>query len=192
MGRQKYYAVFEGKQRGVFDSWPACRQAIHGVSGARYKSFASRREAEQALEAHRQAVANDHGPVVPSLCVDAALSGRSGLMEYRGVETHSRRELFRRGPFPGATNNIGEFLAVVHALAYCKKHKLLVPIYSDSRTAISWVVKRKVQSKVDMSSALWPLIQRALAWLANHTYENRLLQWNSRLWGENPADFGRK
>lgn len=42
-------------------------------------------------------------------------------MEYRGVYVRTGQELFRIGPYPDGTNNVGEFLALVHALALLKK-----------------------------------------------------------------------
>ena len=50
------------------------------------------------------------------LAVDAACSGNPGPMEYRGVYLLTGQEVFHFGPVYG-TNNIGEFLAIVHALA---------------------------------------------------------------------------
>lgn len=45
MASKKYYAVKKGKITGVFNSWDECRDAVEGVSGARYKGFASMEEA---------------------------------------------------------------------------------------------------------------------------------------------------
>jgi ribonuclease HI len=119
----------------------------------------------------------------------------TGVMEYRGVDTETQRELFRMGPYQGSSNNHGEFLAIVHALALCQQQGSVLPIYSDSRTALSWVRNRKVKSTVQRTSANAPvfdLIDRAERWLSNNTYANPVLKWETSEWGENPADFGRK
>jgi len=141
---------------------------------------------------------------VPALCVDAACSGNPGLMEYRGVyllDIHQNgereeQELFRRGPFPEGTNNIGEFLAIVHALALLQKQgNSTLPIYSDSKTAQAWVRQKKAKTKLQPTPAnaiLFQMIQRAENWLLTHTWHNPVLKWDTPNWGEIPADFGRK
>lgn len=47
-------------------------------------------------------------------------------MEYRGVDTKTRKQIFIQGPFEEGTNNIGEFLAIVHGLALLKKRMTTV------------------------------------------------------------------
>ena len=116
-------------------------------------------------------------------------------MEYQGVFTETETHVFHQGPFPEATVNIGEFLALVHALAYLKKNKLDMPIYSDSLTALAWVRKKKVNTKLrpnETNKKVFELIERALFWLNNNTYDTQILKWNTKVWGEIPADFGRK
>lgn len=139
------------------------------------------------------------------MSVDGACSGNPGKMEYRGVDTVAGYEYFHFGPAEGGTNNIAEFLAIVHALALLQKMAaerplekdqwLNLPIYSDSRTALAWVRKRKCGTKLEMTpqnERLFHLIQRAENWLAVHSYANRLIKWDTDQWGEIPADFGRK
>lgn len=89
-------------------------------------------------------------PEMNSIAVDAACSGNPGAMEYRGVETATGREIFRQGPFSEGTNNIGEFLAIVHGLAMLKKMNSDLPLYSDSVNAISWVKKKKAENRYQM------------------------------------------
>ena len=82
-------------------------------------------------------------PINESLAVDAACSGNPGDMEYRGVYTATGQEIFHIGPLKEGTNNVGEFLALVHGLALLQQKGSDLPIYSDSRNAISWVKKKK-------------------------------------------------
>jgi len=195
---------------------------VKGVDGAKYKSFSSREEAEKALTedpakhivkgakkivTRTEPVAGSSAvrPILPSLSVDGACSGNPGQMEYRGVDTATKREIFHFGPAAGGTNNIAEFLAIVHVLALLKKqalerpndaeHLLTLTIYSDSKTALAWVRKRKCATKLavtEENKPLFELIQRAENWLAVNTYRNPLVKWNTEQWGEIPADFGRK
>ncbi|MEM6724723.1 MAG: RNase H family protein, partial [Bacteroidota bacterium] len=130
-----------------------------------------------------------------SLSVDAACSGNPGLMEYRGVDTKTGEEIFRMGPFQHGTNNVGEFLALVHGLALLKKQGLSMPIYSDSKIAMGWVAKKKCKTKLDritVNEKLFQLIERAENWLKANTYNTTILKWDTKNWGEIPADFGRK
>ncbi|MCS6833768.1 MAG: reverse transcriptase-like protein, partial [Flammeovirgaceae bacterium] len=93
------------------------------------------------------------------------------------------------------TNNVVEFIAIVHALAYCQKNKLPLPIYSDSQTAIKWVKNKKANTRLEKNATnekLFALLQRAEEWLANNQYDNPILKWQTDKWGEIPADFGRK
>ena len=137
----------------------------------------------------------DNPPITPSLAVDAACSGNPGTLEYRGVDTETKQQHFHQGPFPEGTNNIGEFLAIVHGLALLKRQNSDIPIYSDSKIAINWVKAKWCRTNLDQTennTELFTLIDRAEQWLKNNTYPNKILKWDTPLWGEIPADFGRK
>lgn len=134
-------------------------------------------------------------PQLPALAVDAACSGNPGLLEFRGVIADTGTEIFRRGPFPKGTNNIGEFLALVLGLAYLKQHNLPWTLYTDSVTALAWVRQKKCKTKLEFDNTnleLLMMIRKAEQWLAQNTYTTRVLKWETSLWGEIPADFGRK
>jgi len=137
----------------------------------------------------------DDTPVLESICVDASTIENPGVTEYRGVDTRTGQVLFHH-KYDEATNNIGEFLAIVHALAlYKKQGKELKSIYSDSANAISWVKQKKCKTKYEKTennTKLFDDIQRAIAWLENNSYETKILKWNTGAWGEIPADYGRK
>jgi len=130
-----------------------------------------------------------------SLSVDAACSGNPGVMEYRGVYTATGQEIFRQGPFQQGTNNIGEFLALVHGLALLKQQNSTIPVYSDSVSAMAWVRNKKAKTTLEIcpeNQILFDLIARAEKWLRTNSYSNPVLKWETRIWGEIPADFGRK
>lgn len=209
MAKQKFYVVWEGVTPGVYTSWTDCQLQIKGYEGAKYKSFDTREEAERALATSSYAyigknakkksekVSSETLPacvIDNSLAVDAACSGNPGPMEYRGVHIASRQEVFHFGPTKG-TNNIGEFLAIVHGLALLKQKGFDMPIYSDSVNAISWVRQKKCKTKLPRTAEteeLFKLIERAEKWLRENTYTTRILKWETKEWGEIPADFGRK
>jgi ribonuclease HI len=129
-----------------------------------------------------------------AIAVDAACSGNPGQMEYRGVYLKTGEEIFHYGPVFG-TNNIGEFLAIVHGLALLAQRGYTIPIYSDSVNAMLWVKRKQCRTTLplnDKTKALHEHIRRAETWLRTHSYSNDLRKWETEKWGEIPADFGRK
>jgi ribonuclease HI len=210
MAKQKYYVVWSGGTPGIYTSWTDCQLQTKGYEGAKFKSFESREEAERAFASSpydyigknapkSKAKLPSSGPlpaaiIENSLAVDAACSGNPGMMEYRGVYVGNRQQIFHFGPTLG-TNNIGEFLAIVHGLALIKQKGLDMPIYSDSRTAQSWVRQKKCKTKLERTpktEQLFQMIERAEAWLRNNSYTTKIIKWETQDWGEIPADFGRK
>ena len=207
MPKEKYYVVWKGRKTGIFTSWAECEKQVKGFVAAEYKSFGSLKEAEAAFQSQYEAYKGKPSslgkwkeasiqPIIPSMSVDAACSGAPGKLEYRGVDTETGKEIFRFGPFPDGTNNVGEFLAVVHALTWMAKHKKQLPVYSDSENAIAWVFTGKCNTQLKHTAKNAPLfimIRSAENWLAeNELEDDAVLKWDTGLWGENPADFGRK
>jgi ribonuclease HI len=208
--KPKFYVVWKGRRTGVFDNWADCNEQVKGFAGAVFKSFNSRSLAEQAFAGEPSDGITDNifssnlsqeqlaligTPVRDSIAVDAAWNTFTKVLEYRGVMTATGVEIFRQGPFENGTINIGEFLAIVHALAHCRKHGWTLPIYSDSRNAIMWVRDKQAQTELqpdEKNKILFELVARAEHWLRENNYENEVLKWETEAWGENPADFGRK
>jgi ribonuclease HI len=207
MAKHKFYVVWKGRKNGIFTTWAEAEKQVKGFLGAQYKSFGTLQEAETAFRSEYEDYkgkpssmgkwrAASVKPILPSICVDAACSGSPGKLEYRGVFTESTDEIFRVGPFPDGTNNVGEFLAIVHALTWMAKHESQLPVYSDSQNAISWVYTGKCKTQLKhtpRNAPLFVLIRSAENWLAeNELNDDAVLKWDTELWGENPADFGRK
>lgn len=210
MAKKKYYVVWDGVKPGIYESWEKCQQNIKGYPNAKYKSFPTMQAAEAALNGNYHDYTTKHTsvalkleglkenqpkPVFPALAVDAACNTVTGDMEYRGVDAKTAREIFRQGPHFDGTNNIGEFLAIVHGLAFLKQKGSNLPIYTDSRTAISWVKRKQANTKLkktNRNQIVFDLIARAEKWLRENTWQNKILKWETQIWGEIPADFGRK
>lgn len=136
----------------------------------------------------------ENPPVLDALAVDAACSGNPGVMEYQGVYIATRQQLFHFKT-PVGTNNIGEFLGIVHGLAYLKRHNMHQILYSDSVNAINWVRRKECRTKLPLTpqtAELWNIIRRAEAWLQNNSYTTEIRKWDTEHWGEIPADFNRK
>lgn len=208
MAKSKYYVVWVGAQPGIYPTWPACQAQIKGFPGAKYKGFASLEEAQAAYRQGSESFitrtakspssgksSSGSGKIITnSIAVDAACSGNPGVMEYQGVYTRDGRQLFHQ-KFMLGTNNIGEFLALVHGISYLQKNNLNLPIYSDSKIAIGWVMKKECKSKLPESPKtkdLYELVRRAENWLKNNAIKVPILKWDTKNWGEIPADFGRK
>ena len=210
MAKNKFYVVWIGREPGVYADWEECKARVDGVEGAKYKGFPTKELAETAwhddfekyfkkdLNEPKKIVCNNPligTPIPDSFSVDAACKGNPGILEYRGVDTKSGAEYFHQGPFPEGTVNIGEFLAIVHALALLQKIKSDWPVYSDSHTAITWVKAKKIKTNLvrnKETEELFRLVDRAVNWLNTNTYKNPILKWETTWWGEIPADFGRK
>jgi len=208
--KEKFYVVWKGKRPGIYTTWNDCKAAITGYKGAQYKSFAIFDEAKKAYNSNYEEYKGKKNgttslspeqllkigkPNYHSISVDAASSGNPGIMEYQGVDTKSGKKLFSQGPFAQGTNNIGEFLALVHGLAFLKQQKSDRIIYTDSRTAMSWIRKQTCNTKLvesEKNKALFVLIRRALSWLKTNSYNTPIVKWETKAWGEIPADFGRK
>lgn len=209
--KKKYYTVWKGHKTGVFEKWDDCKAQIKNFDGAQYKSFGTFEAAKKALKGNyfdyvgknktfssqlTEAELEKIGqPNYNSISVDAASSGNPGKMEYRGVDTKTKKQLFIQGPFEEGTNNIGEFLALVHGLAFLKKHNSDRIMYTDSRTAMSWVRKKTCNTKLKRNAKNKPvfdLVDRAITWLKENDYKTTIVKWETKAWGEIPADFGRK
>lgn len=208
--KTKFYVVWQGLNPGIYKTWNECKLQIAGFPSAKYKSYKTLAEAKKAYaRGPESSLFKKSGPktkadyhqyldeiVSPSWSVDAACSGNPGIVEYQGVETLSKKVLFKMGPFSKGTNNIGEFLALIHALALLKNNgDNKMPVYSDSRTAMSWYRNKKVKTTFFnkyKNPELRELLDRAILWMKSNKVENKILKWNTEKWGEIPADFGRK
>ena len=208
--KKKYYVVWDGWNPGIYTDWEECKEQVLNYPNAKYRGYENEDEAVAAFSAPYQPrahtphtpkepkrVANPAigKPITDAIAVDAACRGNPGKMEYRGVYIRNGAQIFHVGPFEQGTNNIGEFLALVHGLAYMKKNGFEQPIYSDSANAISWIKQKKCKTKLVQTSKnapIFDMIARAEKWLAENEYHTQIIKWETKVWGEIPADFGRK
>ena len=212
MAKNKFYVVWQGRNPGVYSNWEACKKEVDGFEGAKFKGDPDKASADAAfaqgftgfekkttLQVDLSSVAEK--PVSPAIAVDAACSGNPGKMEYQGLfvdfgtQPYTTVNLFKSPVFENGTNNIGEFLAIVHALAWMKQKQVQYPIYSDSVNAQKWIREKKCKTKLQPNAKneyLFQLIARAENWLNANAIEVPILKWKTEIWGEIPADFGRK
>lgn len=215
----KYYVIWEGREPGIYDNYDDALEQVEGYPSPKWKSF---KTSEEAARAYREGwkketvslgqllTGGKQGEVPPqgkvdfdrfpeidrdAWVVDASCLGNPGKMEYRGVELSTGKEIFRVGPFEDATNNIGEFLAIVHALALMTQRGEVHTIYSDSVSGMAWVRRKAVKTQLketERNRKVYDMLRRALTWLHTRNYTAKVLKWQTELWGEIPADFGRK
>ena len=190
--KKKYYVVWEGFATGVFDSWEECQLQVTGYPGAKFKSFNS---ADEAVAAYRGDPAAQIDMIRNIATHSAPVVNYAAIPEIK-LDAIAGQQLFHVGPLAGGTNNIGEFCALIHALALCaRKGRPDIPIYSDSVTAQSWLRHRKVKTTLTPTPENEPIrsiLARAIAWMDTHPVQNPIIKWNTDEWGEIPADFGRK
>ncbi|MCC8143934.1 MAG: reverse transcriptase-like protein [Tannerellaceae bacterium] len=121
---------------------------------------------------------------------DAAHSMKNGVTEYQGKNLSTGERIFYKY-LGNQTTNIGEFLGAVAGIKYILQNNFSPRIiYTDSKTAISWI-----QNKSTSSSKKNMDIKRAEVFLKLFSSEIESIEirhWNSSIWGENPADFGNK
>jgi ribonuclease HI len=202
---EKYYVVWTGRKRGVFASWASCSRSVFKFPGAKYRSF-------KTLVAARAAYAHGPiakaaplwttakpGPVLPCIAVDASCRGPPGPTEFRGVMlltpvAPAGEVIFQSPVYKMGTNNIGEFLAIVRALMWLEQTNQDMAIYSDSAVAIAWIKNGRASSQMEgVSEDLKDELLKAEGWLVIHANTiTRIHKWDTRAWGEIPADYGRK
>lgn len=218
VAKQKHYVVWVGNTPGIYTNWPECQSQVAQFKDAKYKSYDSKTEAEQAYRdgwKQHWGKKKPEGSAQPkknwtskstseksteeidydSISVDVGTRGNPGPIEYRGVNTQTGEVIFSQGPIPKGTNNLGEFLAIVHSLAYLKKEGSNKTVYSDSRTALKWVREKQVATTLERDEStkeVWGLVDRALHWLQTNHYDNQVRKWETKEWGEIKADYGRK
>jgi ribonuclease HI len=186
----KYYAVKAGRTPGIYTDWAEAEAQVKGFSGAEFRSFRTREEAEAWLGL---APAPAPTPTLVGLAVDAACSGNPGPLEFRVVSLETREVLVEKA-FPAGTNNLGEFLAIVEAAKLILDGRAQEPIYTDSLVAVSWIARRKVRTNLHRTAETEPLfraIQEAEEWISRNPLP-KIRKWDTSELGEIPADYGRK
>ena len=137
---------------------------------------------------------NYHTPTYGWGVDGSTLKPNPGISEYRCVDL-STKEIIFNTKIGIATNNIAEFLAIIQALIVSDGMGKIVNIFSDSQTAIAWTRKMNYNTNMirnEDSEYLFEMMDEGIEWLKkNHKKMNSIVFWNTRLWGQIPADFGR-
>lgn len=196
-----YYIVWVGRVPGVYNSWNDCLAQVDKFPGARYRKVKAKNQEEATLIFKSE---NPNVVVVSSeeikqdfLSVDGASNGVD--CEYRAVWVGSKEVAFASPKYSGGTNNIAEFLGLVHACEFLKEKNLPIKIYTDSVTALSWFKNKEINTSADKTGKLTLELENLLLKAQLFLYKNdaiissaEILKWNTKEWGEIPADYGRK
>ena len=161
---QKFYVVWSGRQTGVFTDWATVQRSVEKFPGARFKSFPTRAEAEEAFRrvggestsaetpirrdaataaSKRRATHTAHAFDVSIYCDGACEpnpgNAGSGIVVYRAGKL---AELWYGLYSPRGTNNTAELNALCHALRMAEaeiKNGNTVEVCSDSAYSINCI-----------------------------------------------------
>lgn len=203
---KNYYVVLEGKNPGVYETWDQCKEQVDGFSGAKFKKIKANtsQEAMSIMLSEYQVsekpneIVKSNGKIQPGfLSVDGASDGSS--CEFQAVWVDTKKLAFASKKFVGGTNNIAEFLGLVLACKHLKDKNLPINIYTDSVTAMAWFRNKKANTTASangkMTAELENLIQKSEKFLIENEEllkTAKILKWETKEWGEIPADYGRK
>jgi len=133
----KYYAVVVGKIPGIYTDWPTTQRMVQGFSGAVYKSFKTRQEAEAFMATSTMTVQQPlHVAPVSNKTIiytDGSFQGNSCGFGIVILHPDAKYTAYGKVPLP-PTNNVAELYAIYCALSLVEGPVIL---YSDSRYAIT-------------------------------------------------------
>lgn len=138
----KFYAVKEGKKKGVYLTWDECKEQVNGYSGAVYKSFSSLEEAQSFLEDIKVSSMNDYGILA---YVDGSYNVKTKEYGYGCVILEGQKVIAK---FNGKGSEVelasmrnvsGEILGCLAALNYAIEHHYQqICIYYDYEGIEKW------------------------------------------------------
>lgn len=201
MKNNKYYVVFKGYNTGIYDNWNDCKKQVNGFSGALHKSFESPDEAEKAFEEYSESSNTNlefEQPTsysIKSIIVSGNCPNNFGEMSYQWNLVASTNNAKRKNLSIIGTKNIADFIAIIDLIKLTKKVKLNLPIYTNSKTAVNWILNKKCNHQLFVSKqteTVLALVKEHDEWLLNNIIENEILLWNSNSWGVFPIVSKRK
>lgn len=183
---RKFYAVAVGHEPGVYDTWELCRAQVNQCPGARFKSFASRADAEAFVAAPRSGDGSSSPAAHVRACTGAEYTGApawvirvrasgyaQGTPDAYGTYTLSIAEgaappqVIRSPPLPGATVN----QAVIHACAAAIDHVALhcrgegSAVVAHTNKYVHETFARHVQYSANAADAVGALAKNQAHWL---------------------------
>lgn len=147
MGK-KYYAIKKAKKTGIFTSWDICKQYVDGYSGAEYKSFTNRADAENYLKNNASKSEND-SPIYTSeseaiAYVDGSYNNETSEFSYGAVIFFGGKEYhfsqkFSSSELSEMRNVAGEIKGSEKAMEFAVENKVTkLTIYYDYAGIAKW------------------------------------------------------
>ena len=149
----KYYAVKKGYKTGIFTSWPECLKNVSGYSGAIYKSFSSKKDAENFMNESilskscpifkKEIFSNNGNSNTKNVFTDGSCKKKVGgyAVVYNGEELEI---ISGYVPYKPCTNNIAELFAIKRAI---ENYKSDIVINTDSEYSINVLTGNKNYTK---------------------------------------------
>ncbi len=154
MAPKKYYAVAKGRKPGIYDNWPEAKSQIEGFTGAVYKGFTSKKEAEGWMKnpvlkrIPFSAIPSDNtgGESIPkdgeiTIYTDGGSSGNPGPGGYGVIIINNGERKEFTGGFRLTTNNRMELMGVIVALRKLEKRDKPITLYTDSSYVVNGITK---------------------------------------------------
>lgn len=141
----KYYAVKNGRVPGIYNSWAECQKQIHGFKNASYKSFTSRKEAEEFISDKKEIPQMEHGLIA---YVDGSFNAKKKVYGYGAVLIDGQQVikcLYGHGDNEeciSSRNVAGEILGALAAVKYAVEHPEYdgIVIYYDYMGIEKWAI----------------------------------------------------
>ena len=176
----RYYAVKSGRTVGVFDDWGACQASIKGFSGAVFKSFNTKEEAEAYLadvDIYLEAIKNDIDDGYVVAYCDGSYDQKRNRYAY-GVliidsekQTHEVCGASKNIKYTSSHNIIGEILGVINAMDWAVSHSYpKIKIYHDYEGISKWI-NGEWAAKSDAAKAFVSIYQEKYADLLQVEFE---------------------
>lgn len=141
----KYYAVKNGRQKGIYKTWAECQKQINGFKNAAYKFFTSLEDAEAFIEDKKEMPKMEHGLIA---YVDGSFNAKKKLYGY-GVVLIDGQEVIKclyghgdKEEYLSSRNVTGEILGSLTAVEYALKHPEYdgIVIYYDYMGIEKWAI----------------------------------------------------
>lgn len=117
------------------------------------------------------------------IIVHSTANTKTKRMAYKGFNESTNKWIFKVKYKGYCTQNVADFMAIVHALHYCKINNIDLPIYNDNLVAIKWVKDKKVNSlliKTKENHELFQSFENALVILKQNDFLNPILFWKKK------------
>lgn len=144
---KKYYAVKNGYHIGIFETWEECQKEVAGYSGAEFKGFANRRDAEEFLGVNHQMSLFDEPDIAANTAVayvdgsyniETTHYGCGVVLFVRGQEISMKKE-FSDPDMALMRNVAGEIEGAKMAMSYCAENNIEeLDLYYDYEGVEKW------------------------------------------------------